>query len=214
MQELRAVRHEVKTIRTQTNTGRAPRRKKPLLQKQGDSSRQSWDIISPPRCNTTKRRHRTTPQVCSCRALGWASYWSFTANSQLSLSHYKRHTKDCPLYKSADSYATTVCYYMHSTLFKDLVRLKLWATFGSGGLSLGILTQTDRRVQAHHLGIFLYRLPNMLDRDNKSLDQVVKIVHRQLWTSFNSGLASPSDVDDQGMTLLHVSLCFLYYSSS
>ena len=206
MQELRAVRHEVKTIRSQTNTGRAPRRKKPPLQKQGDSSPQSLDT----RCNTTKRRHRTTPQVCLCRALGWASCWSFTANSQLSVSHYKRHTKDCPLYKSADSYATTVCYYMHSTLFKDLVRLKLWATFGSGGLSLGVLTQTDRRVQEHHLRLFFDELPGMLDRDNKSLDQVVKIAHKQLWTSFNSGVASPSDVDERGRTLLHVSLCFLY----
>ena len=214
MQELRAVRHEVKTIRYQANTGRVPRRKKSPLQEQGASSRKSLDIITP-RYNSTKRRQRITPQVCSCQALGWASQWSVTAISRLSLSHYKRHTKDCPLYKSVDSYATTVCYYIHGTLFKDLVRLKLWATFGSGGLFLGILTQTDRRVRNHHLESFFNDLYWSQSRNYKSLDELVKIAHKQLWNSFNSGLASPSDVDDEGRTLLHVSLCFLiYYLSS
>lgn len=93
---------------------------------------------------------------------------------------------------------------MHNTLFKDLVRLKLWATFGSGGLSLGVLTQTARRVRNHHLESFFYDLyiQAATADDNKTLDNLVKIAHRQLRTSFNSGLSTPKDVDERGRNLL------------
>jgi hypothetical protein len=196
---------------SKSKDSRTPRRVKDSMQELRDSNIQNLDAGNIQQYKTAKRRLRTTPQLCSCPALRWAAYWNFTANSQLSLSHYKRHTSDCPLYKSTNSYATTVCYHMHNTLFKDLVRLKLWATFGSGGLSLGMLTHTDRSVRRHHLERFFFDLYTQGAKadDNKTLDRLVKIAHRQLRTSFNSGLSTPNDVDEHGNNLLHVSGCCL-----
>jgi hypothetical protein len=137
MHEMRTIKHEVKMLASSKHKdSRAPRRLKDTAQERQDSCNQILDGENTQQYKKIKRRPRTTPQICSCPALRWAAYWNFSANSQLSLSHYKRHTSDCPLYKSTHSYATTVSYYMNSTLFKDLVRLKLWATFGGLGVCL------------------------------------------------------------------------------
>ena len=188
-----------------------PRQSKKSTQQQNVSTQQFLDAGYNPRCKTVKRFNRTVPKVCSCRATGWATYWNLTANSRLAFSHRKIHTKDCSLYKSTNCYVTTINYSMYHTLFGNLVRLRISTTFGAGGLSLGILTQTDRRVKWHHLDSFFNDLYDTSYRrddkyDEKDIDRMVKLAHRQLWTSFNSGLASPYDVDSDGDNLLHVSL--------
>ena len=188
-----------------------PSQSKKSTQRQNVSTQQFLDAGYSPRYKTVKRFNRAVPKVCSCRATGWATYWNLTAHSQLVFSHRKMHTKDCSLYKSTNCYFTTINYSIYHTLFDNLVRLRISATFGAGGLSFGFLTQTDRRVDRHHLDPFFGDLyDTQLCRDNKyddkDIDRMVKLAYRQLWASFNSGLASPYDVDSKGNNLLHVSL--------
>lgn len=209
---MNCVKYEVQTMKSSRPrpSGRQ-RQSKKSTQQQNLSTQQFLNAGYNPRCKTVKRFNRTIPEVCSCRATGWSTYWNLTANSRLAFSHRKIHTKDCSLYKSTNCYVTTINYSMYHTLFDNLVRLRISATFGARGLSLGISTQTDRRVEQHHLDSFfrdLYKTRYNRDNkyDHKHIDGMVKLAHRQLWTSFNSGLASPYDVDCNGDNLLHVIL--------
>jgi hypothetical protein len=133
------------------------------------------------------------------------------------------HATDCPRHTNTRIHSAAIRCYVQSTILERLVRLTFEATYGAGGLSIGCLLRTYRSVHKHPLESFFldiyfperrrYRSSRFSDND-KSRDALIRLTQRELLHAFNTGIASPNDVDRDGWTLLHVSIFYLYLKST
>ena len=100
-------------------------------------------------------------------------------------------------------------------LLGKLINLIFKVTYGAGAFSTNFQLCVNTNVKRHHLEPFfrdLYRQRNLGNRSSSRItpysadrqDSLVRIAHRRLWEAFRSGAASPSDVDENGWTLIHV----------
>lgn len=141
----------------------------------------------------------------------------------MALIYRNGHVKDCPAHNTTKNYSAAIRGHLQSTILENLVRLSFEATCGAGGFSMGLLVRTYGEVQRHPLESFFQDLyqrwrykngSHKPSHGNKTQDALLRLTQRELWRAFNTGVASPNDVDKDGRTLLHVSKLYPYVSKA
>jgi hypothetical protein len=217
---MRAIKREFRRLATfRAQVSRTPSLLQEALQEHTESHALCLDTGNNSRHREIKGCSSTVTKICSCHATSRFGLLNFGVNVQVALIHRNMHVKDCPAHKNMKSCFAAIRCYAQSTILENLVKLSFEATRGGGGFSMGMLLRTYRRVQKHPMESFfkdLYRQrrhkhgSKYPSYDDKAQYALVRLTQRELWRAFNSGIASPNDVDSHGKTLLHVSICCLY----
>jgi hypothetical protein len=217
---MKAIKHEFQRLAPfRARAARTPSLLKEAVQKNSESHKLCLNTGNNHRRREIKKCYGTVPQICTCNVTSHLGLWRFGLSTQVSLTHPNLHAEDCPTHESTKSYSAAIRCYVQSTILENLVKLSFEATCGAGGFSMGLLLQTYRKVKRHHLDSFfhdIYHLERHRHRsvkpsyDSKTRDALFRFTQRELWRAFNSGIASPNDVDSNGRTLLHVSAFYLY----
>ena len=160
--------------------------------------------------------------VCSCRSSAWSGTCGY-GKGKLATYYSSIHDKGCGAHFGAGrSFTARLRYRLQSAFLKSLVELSFVTKYGAGGFSIGISLGTNTIVDSHPLESFFcdfyglrpYRHQHKTRSHpypTKTQDQLVDVAHKKLWEVFQSGRASPNDVDKNGATLIHVSTCFCLY---
>jgi hypothetical protein len=159
--------------------------------------------------------HRSSfAAACSCRLTKRLLSFGFVGKWQLML-HQRNQCKSCKSRKATKNRCTLEILY-RMQLLGSLIDLSAKAAYGVGTVSNTFQLRVSARVKKHQLEPFfrdIYRQRNLRNRcsyrenpyDADRQDALVRIAHKKLWENFNSGAASPNDVDETGQTLIQVS---------
>jgi hypothetical protein len=219
---MKAIKHEFKRIAPfRARASRTPSLLKEALEEHSESHILYLNAGSNSASRQTKRYYSTAPQICTCSKTSQLGLWRFGLGAYVTLRHPKMHVKDCPAHTSTKRYSAAIRCYVQTTILENLLKLSFEATYGAGGLSMGFLLRTFRRIQTHPLKSFFHDLyrqerhrhghrSSKPSYNNKTRDALLRLTQRELLHAFNTGIASPNDVDCKGRTLLHVTLFYLY----
>ena len=152
----------------------------------------------------------TSPR-CSCRAYSKTAQWQFLPFLQIRHTFRSRHYSFCPLFKSCEKTRNhSVWLVPPKWLLARVISITFQSTWGAGGCSISPLMIGTRRI---------------VDRNRSPAFQAVENAKNKLWASefractscitdlesaltllFSDHKASPLDEDENGITLLFVSL--------
>lgn len=171
-----------------------------------------------------QRHLKALSSVCSCRPIGRHGIYQ---HDKITLATYYSsiHDNDCGAHSKAGRLFTArLRYRLQSAFLKSLVELSFVTQYGAGGFSIGISLGTNTIVRSHPLESFFqdiyglrpYRHQHKIRAHPYSIetqDHLINVAHKKLWEVFQSGRASPNDVDKYGGTLIHVSTRFGLHSN-
>lgn len=195
--------------------------KQPHQQQRTGLQRDWFTAIVPVSPNKTDFLSRWATFCCRCRLMDWKSIIR-VRDSKLLLRHCEFMCEDCPVHQRSSE--TSVRYRKRVSLLPGMVEFAFLLKWTSGFPSLGISLRTEVRVKVLPLYRFFQRLYDTHLRQRKihpttstrvqtySLEPVSKekqdylfsVARKMLLQAYQSGNASPQDVDGKGRTLLHV----------
>ena len=157
---------------------------------------------------------RSAILCCMCTPMEWKSAIR-VRDSQLLLWRCKIMCKNCPVHqRSGDSTETAIRYRQRVDLLPGLIEFSFNIKWTSWFPSIGISLKTEARVKTLPLYPFFRDLYWKLRRDHirpipkEKQDRLFSLARKMLLQAYQSGNASPQDVDENGRTLLHVSTHF------
>ena len=135
---------------------------------------------------------------CSChktQVTAWRSPYGFLNIGTIAKA---RHRRDCPWASLQRSFQVSIHYRFPWDFLKKVVHLSFATSYGARAYSL-----------APYLGIISVATSEnpAIDLFERSLlnEESIEEVKRQLWELFDAGKASPSDINMDGLNLVHVS---------
>ncbi|KKZ68533.1 hypothetical protein EMCG_05817 [[Emmonsia] crescens] len=155
------------------------------------------------------------PFSCLGRRYNWTKIYDL-ASSKLIMQSHSTRCECCIEQHKHKSTSLSACYRQNLAFLSGVLEFNFFIKTASEGWSIGTSLRTQRRVK-NLLSIYKweYKLlskAHYWPSDMRMFGQLLaSIARRELLEAFNSGRASPDDVDRNGDTLLHI-LAYQYSS--
>ena len=180
----------------------------------GNQPRDQKDIVKSVRMNEDKYPWVSKLSECRCRSTDWEEVLRF-GNRRFLLQHSKAICEDCPIHRSrVDSSTVALRHKGEIPFLPGSLELVVLFQRRSRVPAIGISLRIEARVKVLPLYSFFWKLYHSYlysKRDyingpssTKTHDYLISVTRKMLLQAFQSGSASPDDVDGQGRTLLHV----------
>ncbi|KAH8590623.1 hypothetical protein B0O99DRAFT_675868 [Bisporella sp. PMI_857] len=172
-----------------------------------------------------EKHYQTTLSLyCTCRRINSIGAWTFSGIANAATNYQNVYSENCKVHANNQAYLAHIRCYIQSTILRNLVKLSFEAIYGAGGCSISFGLRTSRIVHKLPLKSFFYDLYRYRSPRNQKIlywghhnriynrkkqNKLLRVVHRKLLEAFNSGKASPDDVDEYGWTLLHLQAFFI-----
>lgn len=151
---------------------------------------------------------------CRCRLVDWERVLRF-GNRKFLLQHSKAMSEDCPIHRRrVDSSRMALRHRGGIPFLPGILEFEVLFQRRCRIPATGISLRTEARVKVLPLFSFFKKLYGSHLRSKgdsrtqpssmKKQDYLISVTRKMLLQAFQSGSASPDDVDEQGRTLLHV----------
>jgi hypothetical protein len=207
--------------------------KQPHQEQHTGLQRGSFTAIIPGLSNETESLTKSATFCCRCRPIAWESIIRIR-DSKMQLRHCKFMREDCPVHQhSSYSSQTAVRYRKGMKLLRSMVELEFLIGWTSVFPSLGVSLRTEARVKILPLyGFFRGLYKNHLRQrkiypatstrgqcysmvlvSKEKQDYLFSVARKTILKAYQSGNASPQDVDKKGRTLLHARIHLISISN-
>ena len=163
--------------------------------------------------------YASTP-ICLCHPTRYSKHWMVGSFLDVTHASHSEHSQSCPMRKFSKKTTTFKFGLNIPTWFVGrLIELTFSTTIGAGGLSISPQLSATRVIDRQASPVFIlfdsvqydvwdyhmwFRSGLPFNTTQSEIESKIKDLPRLCWEHYCKGEASPSDVDHEGQTVLHV----------